>query len=206
MNRMDLVVLVGIGTALTGVAGCGSGGSAADMSALDMKAANTAPTCSDYCATIQANCTGDQQQYTDTPTCMADCAVFPLGKSTDATGNTLGCRTYHAGAAKADPKTHCQHAGPGGAGVCGANCDGLCQLALKWCVGPNQVYRDAADCMTRCAAFPDDAPVGAVTQDGYHRACLVWHAMEAGGGNPMDHCLGDIIGDADAGIKSMTCM
>jgi hypothetical protein len=35
-------------------------------------------------------------------------------------GNTLGCRIYHGGApAVMDAATHCPHAGPSGAGVCG---------------------------------------------------------------------------------------
>ena len=182
----------------------GCGGTAA-VSGNDMAVAAN-PSCADYCTAITANCTGGQQQYSDVATCTADCAVYPVGKIGDTSGNTLGCRIYHAGAAKAAPITHCQHAGPGGAGVCGTNCEGLCQLALKWCVGANQVYRDLADCMARCMTFADDAPVGSVTQSGNHRACLVWHAMEAGGGNPADHCLGDIIGDKDAGTKSNTCM
>jgi hypothetical protein len=182
------------------VCGCGDN---TTNTAPDMSAA--ALSCASYCSIINANCTGNQQQYVDTNTCIADCMVFPVGKATDTTGNTLGCRTYHANAAKGDPVTHCQHAGPGGAGMCGKNCDGFCQLAMKWCVGPNQVYKTLADCMTQCMSFPDDAPVGAATQDGNHQACLVWHAMEAGGGSPADHCLGDIIG-ADGGIKSLTCM
>ena len=48
-------------------------------------------------------------------------------------------------------------AGPGGDGVCGANCDGFCQIAAMYCTGANQVYTDAPDCQATCAAAKTDA-------------------------------------------------
>ena len=40
-----------------------------------------------------------------------------VGDPADTSGNTLYCRIYHGGApAKADPDTHCTHAGPDGTG------------------------------------------------------------------------------------------
>src|SRR5579859_3447076 len=93
------------------------------------------PGCQAYCTAIMANCTSTQddagnpvgnQQYTNMNNCLNSCKAIPAGSSSDTTGNTLGCRTYHAGLAKMDPFTHCPHAGPGGDGTCGANCDGFC--------------------------------------------------------------------------------
>jgi hypothetical protein len=75
--------------------------------------------CDAYCASIATNCTGANTQYGMLDFCMASCESFPVGAATDTSGNTLGCRTYHAGAAAGDPAVHCVHAGPGGAGVCG---------------------------------------------------------------------------------------
>ena len=49
----------------------------------------------------------------------------------DTTGNTIGCRLYHAGAAAADPVLHCPHAGPTGGNVCGSWCDNYCQLMAQ---------------------------------------------------------------------------
>ena len=76
------------------------------------------PTCAAYCALIQANCTGANMQYATTDACMAACATMTPGTTGMTSGNTVGCRTYHAGAAAADPGTHCDHAGATGGGVC----------------------------------------------------------------------------------------
>ena len=66
---------------------------------------------------ITASCTGANKQYTDKADCVKQCTVnykFKAGKDGDTSGNTIGCRTYHAGAAKTDPATHCYHAGSSG--------------------------------------------------------------------------------------------
>lgn len=73
------------------------------------------PTCSSYCSEIQANCTGDNAQYANSAACTAACASFSVGTSTDMSGNTLGCRIYHAGTPSVTaPATDCPHAGPAG--------------------------------------------------------------------------------------------
>lgn len=82
--------------------------------------------CAAYCATIGANCAGADAQYGNNDTCLATCAAFPPGTLADVSGNTLGCRNYHAGAAAQDASTHCVHAGPGGDGICGGNCESFC--------------------------------------------------------------------------------
>jgi DNA mismatch repair ATPase MutL len=70
------------------------------------------PTCEDYCAAYETAC-ADQfvTDYTDNAGCLADCAAFAVGETTDTMGDTLGCRIYHTTAAVADPTTHCPHAG-----------------------------------------------------------------------------------------------
>src|SRR5258708_174882 len=91
-------------------AGCGNtdtNTSGNDMSMADSSVA-TGPNCTDYCNTIMANCNnvgtdagvGGTQQYSDIHTCMGSCTTFPVGTSADTMGNTLGCRIYHAKAAK----------------------------------------------------------------------------------------------------------
>jgi hypothetical protein len=78
-----------------------------------------APSCADYCETYFDNCTEDLNAYTDMDDCMTQCAPWYPGIEGDAAGNSVGCRTYHAGApAVGDPELHCPHAGPGGDGVC----------------------------------------------------------------------------------------
>ena len=171
--------------------------------------------CQAYCDTIMANCTSTtdpdsglpvgNQQYTNMNNCLNSCKAMPAGTSADTMGNTLGCRTYHAGLAKSDPVTHCPHAGPGGDSVCGSDCDGFCQIAMMYCTAANMaaVYSSLQDCQTQCAAFPGTVKFNIGVQDGSSVACLLYHSQEASS-VPPDHCLGDIIKD-DAGDKSTTC-
>jgi hypothetical protein len=176
---------------------------------------SAAPSCQAYCNTVMANCTSTtdpdsglpvgQQQYTDLNNCLNSCKAMPVGTTADTSGNTLGCRTYHANAAKADPTTHCVHAGPGGNGACGNDCDGFCQIAMMYCTAANNaaVYASLQDCQTQCAKFPDTVKFNIGVQDGNSVACLLYHVQEASS-VPPDHCLGDIIAD-DAGDLSTTC-
>lgn len=78
--------------------------------------------CSQYCDAVTSACSGESAQYDDEADCLAYCgaAGWPEGSSTDQSGNTLFCRIYHAGVAASDPSTHCPHAGPSGADVCGS--------------------------------------------------------------------------------------
>src|SRR5262249_48878206 len=138
------------------------------------------PDCTTYCTTIMKNCTGGDgsgdggmpdptktnQQYTGMEQCLNSCKAIPVGTLDDKGGNTLGCRQYHAGAAAMDPKTHCVHAGPGGDGVCGATCDGYCQIAQMYCTGANKVYTDDADCQATCKATADDVKYNLGTDSG----------------------------------------
>lgn len=125
---------------------------------------------------------------------------MPPGASADKDGNTLGCRAYHAGAAKMDATTHCSHAGPGGDGVCGATCDGYCQIAMMYCTEANmaKVYADAAACQVDCKAHKDDVKYTTAVDAGNHVACLLYHVQE-GSTVPADHCPGDL------GATSTTC-
>ncbi len=146
------------------VGGCGDDSSMStsmDLSAgVDM--AGGGPTCAAYCSKIQMTCNmasdggGGTEQYPNVATCMTYCsmvAAWPAGMTGDQSGNTVGCRLYHASAAAANPTLHCPHAGPTGGNVCGTWCDNYCQLMAKNCTGANAVY-DAATCMTKCATIP----------------------------------------------------
>lgn len=145
------------------------------------------PTCTAYCATIEANCTGTNDQYSSNAACLASCAPIPDGTAADMGGNTVGCRTYHAGAAMSAPAVHCPHAGPGGAGACGANCEGFCTIALGVCTGANQVYASLAQCLTECAGFPTAPPYNTTTTSGDSFACRMYH-LTAASLDPAGHC------------------
>ncbi len=77
-----------------------------------------APSCDTYCSVIEEACTGENSQYESTAACMTACGSMALGTSGDTAGDSVGCRTYHAGLASESAATHCPHAGEAGGGVC----------------------------------------------------------------------------------------
>ena len=127
----------------------------------------TAPSCEAYCDAVMTACpAGDvTEQYQSLGECFDLCdyaAKWPAGKLGDTTGNTIGCRLYHAGAALTKPALHCVHAGPTGGGVCGSLCEVYCDLAGKSCAG---LYADDAACKAACAKLPADGLPTATTGD-----------------------------------------
>jgi len=156
--------------------------------------------CDTYCTQIMANCTGANTQYASMGHCLGSCAAIPVGTSkvTDTSGNTLGCRIYHSGTpAMGMPGTHCPHAGPGGdlltaaapGGCSGGNiCQNFCNIEIKTCgsidapiaggvIVPQ--YQNAADCMTKCAAFPNKDQPYSTTAKGDSLACRLYHVTNA---------------------------
>jgi len=148
-------------------------------------------TCDDYCNLVTTNCSGPIAQY-GTDTCKPVCEAFPRGTLEDRDGNTLGCRLYHAGAAASDPEMHCTHAGPGGAGVCGDNCEGFCTVAAAACPG---TFADDAACMDACKAYDMAETYDAGDQGGNTFACRLYHLTVATV-FPEAHCPHILPGDA----------
>ncbi len=175
-------------------------------------------TCTSYCSAVMSECTGPDAQYASTDACMNACKNFPVGTAADTSGNTLGCRTYHAALAKTQANPHCWHAGPYGYGGCGTECEGFCTLATTWCTpsggfdGGAPPYTNDATCLTACAGFARiDAADGGVGLDGGYTAtgpasgntldCREYHlgASLAGGAMQQLHC-------QHPGASSPTCM
>jgi hypothetical protein len=149
-----------------------------------------------YCTTIQAACTAANQQYPNEAQCLATAAEFtPGASSTEMTGDTLGCRIYHAQNAMitGDVATHCPHAGPAGekvnaaTGQCSVNpCDAFCNLATKVCgtdaapiTGVTNRYATKAECMTACAGFDKTVPFVSPAANSPTFACRVYHVTNA---------------------------
>jgi hypothetical protein len=199
--------------------GCGDSGGTPDMSVVpDLSASSPdlamgnkpdlamatgdaamTPTCAAYCAAVTSACTGANVgvTYPDLTTCMTYCqtsAAFAAGMTGDTSGDTIGCRTYHAGAAAASTAAatmHCPHAGPSGGNMCGSWCTVYCDLAQKNCTGGNQLYANAAACMTACtnasgtAAFTQGTP-GATS--GNTVQCRIYHLGTPANTDPATHC------------------
>ena len=148
---------------------------------------------------------------------MNACTFFPIGTAADTSGNTLGCRTYHAGLAAMDggANPHCWHAGPYGSGVCGGTCDNFCALTLGWCSAADgydggAVYASSTDCTTACegyaladagadpAGFFAEGPTGGNTLD-----CREYHLGNAMNG--AQGSAGQAIHCPHAGTASAAC-
>jgi hypothetical protein len=148
------------------------------------------------------NCTGANAQYTAMANCLGVCAGFPMGTLADMSGDTLGCRLYHGGAAGASASAaalHCPHAGPTGgdkdpngtAGTCGEPCTAFCQVAAAVCTGANQQFTDMTTCMTACKSFHADANSYSTADTSTNdMGCRFYHlsAAAAGGASATTHC------------------
>ena len=111
------------------------------------------PTCDDYCAVNLAACTDEFQVYDSLAQCRAACRSFELGTSADnGPAPNVACRRYHSynAAVYADPKKHCPHSGPGGADVCGDDCESLCLLLEDGC--STEYDREYGGSASRCKA------------------------------------------------------
>jgi hypothetical protein len=142
--------------------------------------------CDTYCDAAMANCTGGDALYADASSCQAQCAVFRQNGAVNAAdGNTVQCRLYHLGAAKADPATHCAHGSVSGADVCGTWCDNYCGLMATNCPGE---YTNAGNCGAVCAGFPDSGDIDDATGDSVQ--CRIYHASAASADVENDpHCV-----------------
>ena len=143
--------------------------------------------CADYCGLIDDHCEDELAQYTSDNLCEATCAAMPPGTPGDELGNSVSCRTFHAILAGRTPQTHCQHAGPAGAGTCGANCENFCSLAMNICGGDLAVYASAEECITECDAFLPEPLYAADVPDGDTFACRLRHLTLASA-QPEVHC------------------
>jgi hypothetical protein len=156
--------------------GCGSTSPADDV-----------PTCDEYCDLIMDNCVESTAQYPDLASCVAACPSFATGELEDKAGNTIGCRIYHSGLAAKEPEAHCPHAGPGGAGTCGMNCEGFCAIAVDVCTGDNEVFASRTACEDECETFADTETFDQSDTSGDTFACRLYHLTVAAT-NPETHC------------------
>jgi hypothetical protein len=149
----------------SGSSGMSTSGMASSGMSADAGTASTA--CKTYCAAIQGACvSAGDQQYADDAECLAACAL--LESATLPAGNTLACRTTHAGYAVATPYPHCWHAGPYGFSVCGDECASFCAIAAKACPAAYGQGGCEGKCMSYAkAAAPDTTrATGAYTASG----------------------------------------
>lgn len=134
-----------------------------------------------------ANCTGATAQYGSAAECTAACTMLDtagkLGTKGETSGDTVGCRDYHAEAAKSDAALHCAHAGPFGGDACGTLCENFCTLAVATC---KTEYPDATSCMTDCMGYAK-MPAYSYQATGDNFACRAYH-LTAAVADAATHC------------------
>jgi hypothetical protein len=117
-------------------------------------------TCAEYCAIVQANCTGDNRAYVDEADCNRICSLLPSGKGDeDLEGkNSVRCRQEQAEKARAEPRSYCPSAGPTGATNCGGNCESYCWLRAQLCSSITGQDTDMQTCLAQCPGLINAPP------------------------------------------------
>lgn len=141
--------------------------------------------CNSYCTQVMTSCTGDLAQYTSLRNCQAVCSRLPHGTPGDSNVNSVQCRLTQAQLAadlsQPDQVIACPGAGPGGNGLCGGNCEGVCAIITQACTGDYQQYPND-DCLTQCTAVPDLNTFNTTMTSmsaGNTVQCRLWHASAA---------------------------
>lgn len=140
--------------------------------------------CERYCTTVMKNCTGAVQVYESRAVCLRACRALEPGTPDDRSGNTVGCRFFHAKQIEliGDEATECPAAGPGGDGVCGTNCQGYCTLLQGLC--PPAL---GAECSATCPALTDLGGFDISKSSGLALQCRLYH-VSAATLDPVLHC------------------
>jgi hypothetical protein len=134
---------------------------------------------------VTRNCSGALAVYTSEEVCLRACAVLPQGTRGDTSGNSVACRLDHARQIDliGEAATQCPIAGPGGAGICGENCEGFCEIRRGIC----EADLDLSECNEECSALQDLGGYTVAVTDGPTVQCRLYHVSAATFGTAV-HC------------------
>ncbi len=155
----------------------------------DVVDTDVAATCADWCTAVTTACTDANDQF-PADNCLALCAAsgIPAGTAGETSGNSIGCRAYHAGVAGAGDATaktdHCPHAGLFGGGVCGMEIPNFCDMNAHVCT--TTAYASINDCEIAAATFPTSGSPGDASGDTLQ--CRQYHLGVAATVSAVDHC------------------
>jgi len=145
--------------------------------------------CDEYCRLVEDKCQGDYKVYDYREQCLAVCQQMDLGAPALGKSdgqNNVACRIERLKQTEFDakPAENCPGVGPGGAGVCGDDCDSFCALRERVCTGvANQTYEydlEPEKCATNCRAVPKLGTLSAARdQKGDSLECRLVHVSEA---------------------------
>jgi hypothetical protein len=170
-------------------ASAGAAGSGSMM--IDPILARASGLCLDYCDTLATICTGQNQQYATQIACLAVCEQLQPGNPGAMSGNTVQCRLGLAEQAvrTGEPSNYCYAAGPGGAGICGSDCEGFCTMMTAKCTQLGTL----SQCLTSCSFVPDlsrppmNLRYDSSQQSGNSLQCRLFH-VSAASVDPAMHC------------------
>jgi hypothetical protein len=182
----------------SGGAAAGSGGAAGSATMGGAAGSGGAPPtdgrslCDRYCETIATACTGQNEQYASPAACQAVCSRLEPGAPGNFAGNTIECRLARAELASAtgEPQNYCFSAGPGGAGVCGDDCEGFCAVMAETCSQMGSFEQCLPDCLDvpNLAGPPDNLTYDTSQQAGDSVQCRLFH-VSAATLDPITHCV-----------------
>lgn len=158
-----------------------------DAGAATPSSGSSQAACEAYCSDVTTACTDTFKVYPSQEVCMAVCMELPAGdpKAKNPTGNNVACRAKQARAAveTGEKDAYCTKAGPGGAGVCGTDCESYCYLYKKACP-PDALD----DCESACEGLDNDGTFNAdKNHDGDTLQCRLVHVSNAAK-DPTTHC------------------
>ncbi|WP_433934898.1 hypothetical protein AB3662_09810 [Sorangium cellulosum] len=143
--------------------------------------------CAAYCAAVMENCTAEHQVYSTVDTCHGVCALLEPGDPLEPVDNTVACRAHQAELAgrTGEVAVHCPPAGPGGAGVCGSNCESYCALQASACTAELDSHEQ---CVAMCAGLTDADMFDVIeNHEGDTLQCRLVHVSSATV-DPEEHC------------------
>lgn len=146
--------------------------------------------CGEFCDTVMANCTGDNQVYDTRQKCMALCEMMPPGDTVEpGRTNTVECRLREARqagiAVEEEVNRHCRSAGPESID-CGGACESYCTL-FKGACGQDQCGSHTG-CVRACSALLDRKAWDLQEDhDGDTLQCRLVH-LENASIQPKQHC------------------
>lgn len=180
------IIIAGTGGSGGGQGGHGGAGKGGED-------AGSGVSCEEYCATVQAGCTGANAVYFSLEACNSLCPFMTLGAADDQMKNTVGCRLDLANLAKvANDVEGCKGAGPAGNDLCGSNCESYCALLGAIC--PNELtnhFGGAQQCLMDCMNIPDTKTYTSTetlpSDDSIQ--CRIRHLNSAAIGAAATHCM-----------------
>jgi len=168
-----------------------------------------------YCSNLEYNCgngTSTNAQYATKEQCAATAGgMLNDGDArNDNAANSLGCREYHSQAAKSDV-SHCEHAGPSGAGVCGNRRDAWgAMLNAAPCSDPTvqmfvgMVGNATADMLVPVGTVTPAMPYSTTFDTSKNtQICRIYHlGVASTGGVALSHCShGTLSGGDNCGTR-----